>query len=194
MINSVNKVPYWFSSEHRLSPQQCEDIISAGKALNLASAEVNLNNEKEANQIESIRVSRSAFFKPKHPLESLLEPYIQEANKLWNFSLHGWECVQFGEYNLGGFFDWHFDTQLGIEANDIRKLSITVNLSNPESYSGGDFEIANTLCHPLKMPQSELRQQGTIVVFPSFLNHRVTKITSGTRHSLVQWIHGPDFI
>lgn len=195
MINSVHKVPYWFSLEHRLSPRQCEDVISAGKALNLESARVRLIEGQEVDSIKSIRESNSAFFNPRHQLESLLEPYVKRANKLWNFSLYGWECVQFGEYNVGGFFDWHMDTQLGnLEVNDVRKLSITVNLSNPESYCGGDFEIANTQGQPLKMPQAALRQQGTVVVFPSFLNHRVTQVTTGTRYSLVQWIHGPDFI
>jgi len=46
----------------------------------------------------------------------------------------------------------------------------------------------------LKMPIGQIRKQGTVIVFPSFLKHRVTEVTRGKRYSLVQWLNGPDFV
>lgn len=67
-----------------------------------------------------------------------------------------------------------------------RKLTFTLQLSDPESYTGGD----------LVFPDENLRAtraRGDIVVFPSFLRHTVTPVVRGTRHAAVGWIHGPTF-
>jgi len=62
-------------------------------------------------------------------------------------------------------------------------------LSSPEEYEGGEFEM-----QPLHLnapAQEHLRTQGTVLVFPSFVVHKVNPITKGTRHSLVAWMEGP---
>jgi PKHD-type hydroxylase len=69
-----------------------------------------------------------------------------------------------------------------------------VNLSNPKDYAGGNFEMKNVQEQELKMPMGQIRKQGTVIVFPSFLKHKVTEVTRGTRYSLVQWLNGPDFV
>ncbi|MDB2656544.1 2OG-Fe(II) oxygenase [Crocinitomicaceae bacterium] len=69
-----------------------------------------------------------------------------------------------------------------------RKLSVTVQLSDPDEYEGGDLEFM--INHKtVKAP----RKKGTIVVFPSFIMHRVTPITKGTRQSIVGWVSGPPY-
>ena len=103
------------------------------------------------------------------------------------------ELVQFGEYKTKAFYDWHSDTSWN-PAVPFRKLSVTVNLSNPKDYAGGNFEMKNVQGQELKMPIGQIRKQGTVIVFPSFLKHRVTEVTRGTRYSLVQWLNGPDFV
>ena len=75
----------------------------------------------------------------------------------------------------------------------FRKLSVTVNLSHPKDYEGGNFEIKNPQGQELKMPLGQLRKRGTVIIFPSFLQHRVTEVKRGTRYSLVQWYNGPEF-
>lgn len=69
-----------------------------------------------------------------------------------------------------------------------RKLSVTVQLSDPADYEGGDFKFHQELPQP---DRSALRQQGTLLVFPSILRHRVEPVTRGTRHVLVAWYEGP---
>jgi PKHD-type hydroxylase len=77
----------------------------------------------------------------------------------------------------------------GLGSGLERKLSVTVNLSDPGDYTGGDLEFLNGIGQLLTQP--ELRQRGSIVVFPSTLGHRVTPITSGVRYALVGWMVGP---
>ncbi|MDB4212558.1 2OG-Fe(II) oxygenase, partial [Ascidiaceihabitans sp.] len=69
-----------------------------------------------------------------------------------------------------------------------RKLTLVLQLSEPGSYEGGNLEI---------MPSAQVlfanRAQGCVSVFPSFSLHQVTPVTTGTRHSITVWAHGPAF-
>ena len=75
----------------------------------------------------------------------------------------------------------------------IRKLSSIINLSKPSDYEGGDleFDFRNLTKESSNIKVcDQIKEQGSIVVFPSFIHHRVTPITKGTRHSLVSWTVG----
>ena len=78
----------------------------------------------------------------------------------------------------------------------VRKLSVTVSLSDPKDYKGGDLEF-DFRNHPLKSTNklacTQIKPRGSIVVFPSFLWHRVKPVISGTRYSLVLWNIGFPF-
>jgi PKHD-type hydroxylase len=74
-----------------------------------------------------------------------------------------------------------------------RKLSVTVQLSAPGDYEGGDFHLRD-LYNKKDITLKGTRDRGTIIVFPSILLHRVTPVTEGHRYSLVQWYDGPDFV
>ncbi len=105
----------------------------------------------------------------------------------YGFELHGfYEPLQLATYEEGDFFDWHADFGSGPSSN--RKLSITIQLSDPNSYEGGDLEFMINK-QAVKAP----RNQGTAIVFPSFVLHRVTPVTKGCRRSIVGWVHGPPF-
>ena len=126
--------------------------------------------------------------------------YINIANRNagWNFQWDHSESCQFTKYKLNQFYDWHCDSwDRPYDKPDdpsrhgkIRKLSCTVSLSDGNEYKGGEFEfdMRNTdkgtnqpyVCH-------EIKPKGSIVVFPSFVWHRVKPVTSGTRYSLVIW-------
>ena len=87
--------------------------------------------------------------------------------------------IQFGMYDssFAGKYDEHID--IGENEFSQRKLSICVQLSDPSDYEGGDLHIRKN-----KTP----RVKGAVSVFPSFLEHRVETVTSGTRYSLVIWL------
>ena len=99
--------------------------------------------------------------------------------------------IQHTEYNKGSFYDWHQDCFLGESQEGVyeRKLSFSIQLSEPDSYTGGDLEFTDDITLTLE-EKERLRQKGTIIIFPSFLQHRVTEITEGQRHALVGWREG----
>jgi PKHD-type hydroxylase len=81
-----------------------------------------------------------------------------------------------------GFYDWHTDFS---GFRPLRKISISIQLARPEDYEGGDLELLFA-----NQPESLEKTRGTFIAFPSFVLHRVTPVTRGTRWSLVAWILG----
>lgn len=99
------------------------------------------------------------------------------------------ESPQLAKYDAakGGHFAWHSDIGDGPAAGK-RKLTLVLQLSNPDTYDGGDLEI-----RPSAHIQLANRAQGSVSVFPSFALHQVTPIKRGIRRSLTVWAHGPAF-
>jgi PKHD-type hydroxylase len=98
--------------------------------------------------------------------------------------------IQFAEY-LGterGSFDWHQDVNWTAPTMTDRKLSFIAQLSEPSDYEGGDFEFFG---YP--PPGPDFKKRGSVLMFPSFLHHRVTPVTAGVRYSLSSWVEGPKF-
>ena len=112
---------------------------------------------------------------------------LQCNQQRFNFDLMGfYQELQLAEYGESDFFDWHLD--FGFGESSHRKLSITVQLTKEDEYEGGDLQFMvnqNIVTAP--------RKQGTVVIFPSFILHRVTPITRGFRRSIVGWISGPPY-
>lgn len=106
----------------------------------------------------------------------------------FGFALDGFEeALQLARYGVGDFYDWHVDRGQGPRACR-RKLGISVQLSAPTAYDGGDIEIndgGTVVAGP--------REQGAAVAFAGFVLHRVSPVARGERHSLVAWLHGPAF-
>ena len=109
---------------------------------------------------------------------------MQTNAEKYGFDLQGfYQELQLTRYSEGNFFNWHLD--FGAGEISARKLSITVQLSDPDEYEGGDLQFMindKTVNAP--------RTQGTVIVFPSFIMHRVTPVTKGTRQSIVGWVSG----
>lgn len=114
-----------------------------------------------------------------------LEQAVSELVPHFRFELIGFfEGAQIYQYPKGGFLDWHMD--IGFQHMSLRKLSITVQLSEEDEYQGGNLEF-------MSFQQPMPRPIGTVVVFPAYLQHRVTTVTRGSRWSLVSWVHGVPF-
>ena len=87
------------------------------------------------------------------------------------------------------YYDWHVD--IGPTFASYRKLSMVIQLSNPEEYEGGDLQIFDPIVSDENFPYKSVpKKKGSIIVFPSFLPHRVTPVTGGIRKSLVWWVGG----
>jgi len=135
----------------------------------------------------------------------LIFPYMEEANKSagWNFDIQSAETPQLTRYKKEGFYNWHSDG--GADSLSIydsskgkflqgyaRKLSMSILLN--EDFSGGKFQFIGIYNGKRKILTPDFKGIGSIIVFPSFMEHRVTPITKGIRYSLVAWFLGPPFV
>ena len=105
----------------------------------------------------------------------------------FNFNITGFgEPLQLTNYDQSenGMYGWHVDYGMGIS----RKLSLTLQLTDPSEYEGGNLQLMTS-----GVPETVRKQRGFITVFPSYVLHQVTPVTQGSRQSLVAWISGPGF-
>ena len=143
------------------------------------------------NAADSHRKSKIRWVQNEEAIEAILLRYINEANAVaFNVDIQQeMREMQFSEYHAdySGKYDWHHDVNWENSKNYDRKLSMVVQLSDPDTYEGGRFEFSE-----VETPQIEdWKQQGSILIFPSYLLHRVTEVTKGVRYSLVSWVRGP---
>lgn len=110
----------------------------------------------------------------------------QECNRLFfNVDISAVEGnIQLARYDSSdqGFYDWHTDFA---GFRPLRKISVSIQLSRAQDYDGGDLELLFG-----NQPEPMDRTRGAFIAFPSFVLHRVTPVTRGTRWSLVAWILG----
>lgn len=122
----------------------------------------------------------------------------------YQFAIDELQTIQLAEYTAdnqqtGQFYKSHIDSCITGWVDSQRKLSMTIQLTSPENYEGGDlllFGDRNDMI--LNQPNfakniQQRRQYGAAIIFPSFLEHEVTPVTKGTRYSLVAWMQGPNW-
>ena len=181
---------YYYYFKKALTSEFCDKIIETGKSKIVEKAKILDENLKARDS--------SIAWMEEDWLYQNIEPFIQEANKQagWNFDWIGSEKCQFTIYKENQYYHWHQDSHNQMIDGNIRKLSVTVSLEDGDAYEGGnlEFDLRNrddSKSHILSA--TEARAKGSIIVFPSFVWHRVTPITKGTRYSLVIWSVGPPF-
>ena len=204
---------WWFQSA--IPPRICDDIINYGlkhkdnRALTGGlgiDRDVNKKplNKKEIKNLKKKRDSNIVWMDDRWIYKEI-HPYIHEANQKagWNFNWDWSESCQFTKYNPGQYYDWHSDSWEGVykekgsTQGKIRKLSVTVSLSDEKDYSGGEleFDFRNTDPHKKRNVKvcKDILPKGSIIVFPSFVWHRVRPVKKGVRYSLVLWNLGYPF-
>lgn len=199
---------YWYF-QSAIPERICDEIVRYGQEQEKMMARTGNQDapdltDEEIKNIQRKRKSDVVWMSDRW-IYSEIQPYIHQANSMaeWNFDWDYSEACQFTEYKVGQFYDWHCDSyhepyNLPDEPNrdkKIRKLSMTLSLTDPSEYEGGDLEFDFRNTDEGSQPRicEEIREKGSIVVFPSFVWHRVTPVTKGTRHSLVCWNLGYPF-
>jgi len=147
---------------------------------------------------KKFRVSNVGFHYPNDPklkfvFEKFNNVFEYVNSNFYNFDINGYDYFQYAEYDAkkSGRYDWHMDLTFGEGSRDVystRKLSMSMLLNTPGvDFEGGDFQtfLAKEINVPLK--------RGQILIFPSFIVHRVKPVTKGVRRSLVIWVTGPGF-
>lgn len=196
---------WFFFQEGGIPSRTCEEIIKYGNSLNpnesvTGATSSFLDEDEKKYHSDNIRNSQTSWIR-NYWIYRLLKPIVLHANSSsdgWNFNINDYEAVQFTKYLPDGHYNWHNDTSAVKETKLIRKLSMIVQLSNPEDYEGGKLKfnlrgLDSMEKDTIVESPEEFKTQGSIIVFPSYLWHKVETITKGTRYSLVMWSLGESF-
>jgi hypothetical protein len=193
-------------------PQKIIDILEEDLS-NYNSKQINsslFHNKSNKN----IRNSNHCWIPTTHWIGEFVWGYIQRANRdnfLYDITCIDGECIQYTSYEQGQFYGWHVDgnilgynapevvpssspsnmmevvNTIGAEKQYVRKLSFTLQLSDEEDYTGGEFQFINDNRESFFAS----KEKGSLIVFDSRMMHRVKKVKSGVRKSLVGWAIGP---
>ena len=204
-----NKYFYFTSA---LSTKFCDDVINYSLSKKIKTAVVGNKQLKEVSRHElkdikkNIRNSKINWINDPWVYREI-SPYVKFANEAanWNFDYDWMESIQITNYSKKQYYHWHVDSFpepfINKDKNHngkIRKISMTCQLSDPKDYEGGELEFAIPEVDKGKLTYTtfslpEILPKGSIVVFPSFVWHRVKPVTKGVRKSLVSWTIGRPF-
>lgn len=172
------------------TPAELDQIEALGEARSVGKA--TLMGSTEDDEYADIRVSRTSWINPSAETKWLydrMQGVVRTINdQVWQFDIRGFsEHFQYAIYDgsEGGHFDWHVDQGDLLKS---RKLSLSLQLTDPSEYDGCELQLNGG--HRI---QTAPKSRGTVVVFPSYVLHRVTPITRGIRKALVVWTTGPKF-
>jgi PKHD-type hydroxylase len=161
--------------------------------------EVSLNQssifDKTGGEIDlSIRNSKNCWIATDNWISGMMKHFVEVANNsFFNYNLTQWsDSIQYTVYDeKNSHYSWHNDiTESTFNSNLIRKLSISLILSDPNEYEGGEFQIMHLGDKKMATMKPPM---GTAIIFSSTTKHRVRPVKSGVRRSLVGWYGGPPF-
>jgi len=181
----------WAYYKQHFSPSECNKIIQQALLIpnqlgTIGSSSINVKESVRRSLIRAITRTPEWIY-----LFTEIDKLVAQANRQWfGVDYKYLPAIQFAEYNSEdrGFYARHQDTFLVSPISTHRKLSVTVQLSNPSDYTGGDLKFSDIGVFP--NPEN-MRTQGTVCIFPSIIFHEVTPVTDGKRYSLAGWYEGP---
>lgn len=180
---------YWFFDQE-IDEKTCNEIIKLANDWKPAEVIPNLNQKGVTSKDQ--RITDIAWCDEEW-VYNLVWDYARVANtnSNWNFQFDSTESMQIARYNKDGHFKFHkdgngftrFDNGNQYTHGKTRKVSMSIILN--DDFEGGEFEFFGKDIISAK--------RGTVIVFPSYLMHRVKPVTKGTRYSLVTWFCGEPF-
>lgn len=172
-----------------LTPEHCQQIIESSTDW-IEGTVQKFSTPMTDREHRSVEIARSNL--PEEFMEQVFQRVFRANRQNFRFHLEGYDINDLPrvfKYSAErkDHYVWHRDTLTIPSKESERKLSFSIQLSDPNSYQGGDLEFLPD------MPGIYKRAQGSLLIFPSYLTHRVSAVTQGTRYVIVGWIHGPMF-
>ena len=192
-LDLPHKDELWCYTHNLFSDEECDFIIKVGTDPEIVTLGPSVVGGGGSNSRvdEDIRKSTIGWL-PVHEKTNWIFQRITAAvtninNDFYKYDLTHIENIQFTVYKEdSNFYGQHIDAMY--ETNASRKLSVSVQLTDPTEYDGGEFAL-----YTGKDPAILPKQRGTALFFPSWSLHEVMPVTRGTRYALVTWICGPRF-
>ena len=184
----------WCYFKSYFSKQQCEEILQMAESVPQQEAYVGVNGGEltdPENRRSGIRFLNNGDWRFQSLFDELWKTAIQANRDFFNIHVTKLDFVQLAEYDSAyqGEYKEHHDVfWLNNDPMYHRKLSAIIQLTDPNEYEGGDFELVDTSNYP---PAEDIRQQGTVIFFPSFFRHKANPVIRGVRHSIAAWFEGP---
>lgn len=175
-ILSLNKASLFSKDECSLIVDSCLDDLW------LPARVVGEETLHKANR-QKLRGEPEGF-----PFDNIRTITKQANDEIYDFRLLGiidQDFPQIYRYNEGDYYNLHIDLS---PMATTRKMTFIVNLSDPETYEGGEIEFLNT-----DTSEADLNEQGSILIFPSFLPYKITEVTKGQKDIIMGCIHGAVF-
>ena len=186
------------------TPEQCDHIIRMGQSAKQIDAKVGTSTQDKVDTDPTIvkntgvndtkkritKISWLPFNSPEcAPMYEKINGWVKNIN-INHFGFDGiqiTENAQYTEYPKDAFYTWHTDNDTDMRLQPpVRKISMTLLLSDEKEFEGGDLEMIDDEKRPRM-------KRGHAIFFASFIRHRVTPVTKGNRKSLVMWFGGPPF-
>lgn len=181
----LDHIQDWAFWKKAFTVKECNLIVDMYKK-NLTKAYV-----FKASQTSKVRKSKIKWINPGKETDWIFKRLTDITTNLndrfFQFDIDGlFEGLQYTNYTApGNYYGKHVDRGFNTK---IRKLSISIQLTNPKKYTGGDLNL-----HFQNKPVTMSKEQGTLVIFPSYVLHEVTPVITGERNSLVAWVSGKNF-
>lgn len=168
-------------TEPLFTATECEQIIALPGEYQFSTVTDEQGHDLRLDAMRQAQVKHILANPENHwLLERIWHAFSRINHSIFQFRLDqtvtGTQIIHYPE---GGHYDWH--TDIGPATYSFRKLSMVVFLSDPNTYEGGKLQV-----HRLGFNQ----QQGTAIVFPAYLLHRVEPVTKGHRYALATWAEG----
>jgi len=179
-LDKVNTYAYW---EKAFTKEECQSIINIAKKKGLIKATTLFKSDIRQSKICWLNASDDL----KWLFEKITDIVLNLNNRFFQFDIFGLnEGLQFTNYKAqSDKYGKHIDRALN---NPIRKLSISIQLTNPKEYEGGELFL-----YEEEKGTEMKKEQGTLILFPSYTLHEVKPVTKGERNSLVSWVTGKQF-
>jgi Rps23 Pro-64 3,4-dihydroxylase Tpa1-like proline 4-hydroxylase len=185
--------PYYLETLQKKEYLEIQEYIS-----NLSDNDYKFNKNTEFNHYDGYQdkiIEKYRSCKIHYPKQDTILPRVGRDyfrllnNKFWKYDLEDVFEFQLIKYDVGGNYNWHCDYGTAERPGLIRKLSMSIQLTPPEEYHGGELSVVNYQNTTINI-STDL---ATVVVFDSKLPHKVHPVVWGQRLSLVGWANGPRF-
>jgi PKHD-type hydroxylase len=178
--DQINLYSYW---NNAFSKEECQTIINVAKNKGLIKGKTSGDSDARNCNISWLYPNDNI----KWVFHRIIDITINLNQKFFQFDLFGLnEGLQFTNYEApSGKYGKHVDKLFN---SVVRKLSISIQLTNPEEYEGGELYLYDN-----EKGTVMDKTQGTLIMFPSYVLHEVMPVTKGTRNSLVTWVTGKQF-
>jgi hypothetical protein len=171
---------------NQIPPSICDLAAAEYMAIEPRDASMGANGEEMSHLYRNTTVR---FAPPDHWFGNMLRGYGHKANKEcgWGFEIDDHEAVQFAHYGVGQHYKWHVDNFPLAGLPTDRKVSVVCLMTDPSEFEAGELQLR------LYSEYTAPLVKGSVIAFPSIIEHQVTPVTAGLRATATMWLNGPRF-